>query len=74
MPTPSSDSPAPVVEPQRLLLSVLSSLPSTAVAVVDLRRVLRFVRGSAREQRGCIPVDVVGRPLAEVRGEQAPIY
>jgi hypothetical protein len=50
MPAPSPD-PLQVAEPQRLLLSVLSSLPDTAVVVVDPQLVLRFVCGPALEDR-----------------------
>jgi diguanylate cyclase (GGDEF)-like protein/PAS domain S-box-containing protein len=72
MPAPSPD-PLQVAEPQRLLLSVLSSLPDTAVVVVDPQLVLRFVCGPALEDRWD-PLEVIGRSLFDVLGEQAAIY
>ena len=73
MPEPSPD-PLQVAEPQRLLLSVLSSLPDTAVVVVDPQLVLRFVCGPALEDRGWDPLEMIGRTLSDVLGEQAEVY
>jgi diguanylate cyclase (GGDEF)-like protein/PAS domain S-box-containing protein len=74
MPASSPDPVLQVAEPQRLLLSVLSSLPDTAVVVVDPQMVLRFVCGAALERRGWDPLEVIGQPLSEVLGEDAAVY
>jgi PAS domain-containing protein len=73
MPPPSPD-PLRIAEPPRLLLSVLSSLPDTAVVIVDPQLVLRFVCGPALEDRGWDPLEVTGRSLSDVLGEQAEVY
>jgi diguanylate cyclase (GGDEF)-like protein/PAS domain S-box-containing protein len=73
MPAPFPD-PLQVAEPQRLLLSVLSSLPDTAVVIVDRQLVLRFVCGRALEDHGWDPGEMIGRPLSDVLGEHAEIY
>ena len=74
MPTPPPDPSFSVAEPQRLLLSVLSSLPDTGVVVVDPQLILRFVCGPALERRGWDPNATIGRPLAEVLGDQTAVY
>jgi diguanylate cyclase (GGDEF)-like protein/PAS domain S-box-containing protein len=74
MATSSPEPSSPVPEPQRLLLSVLASLPDTAVVVVDPQLVLRFVCGPAFERYGWTHDEVVGRSLADVIGPRAAVY
>lgn len=74
MPPSPPDPSSPVPEPQRLLLSVLASLPDTAVVVVDEQLVLRFVCGPAFERYGWTHDEVVGRSLADVMGPRAAVY